>query len=285
MIKGTRRSLYPRRPRSRAFPVVVVVALLAAAALAYFYYFSGAGQEPPGESPAPEAADLVPAPDEPVEGRPVEEVEEGSAPPLPESIALPALEESDAVARELADGVSARPELRAWLQTPDLIRRFVAAVANVADGESPREQLLFLAPEDPFQVARKDDRLVTDPRSHARYDVATEVFASLDVPTAVHVYRLLEPLFEEAFADLGLPEQSFEETLGRAIRELLQAPRIEGAAELQRVGNFYEYPDEELEGLSLAQRHLLRMGPRNALRIQEKLREIQSGLGVPADGG
>ena len=55
--------------------------------------------------------------------------------------------------------------------------------------------------------------------------------------------------------------------------------------ELQRVGNFYEYPDEELEGLSLAQRHLLRMGPRNALRIQEKLREIQSGLGLAEDDG
>jgi hypothetical protein len=284
MIKGTRRSLYPRRQRSRAFPLVVVVALLAAAGLGYFY-FSSADREPSGESPAPGTAELGPAPAEPGEGRPAEGVEEGSAPPLPESITLPAIEESDTLVRELADDVSARPEIRAWLLAPDLIRRFVAAVANVADGESPREQLLFLAPEERFRVARKDGRLATDPRSHARYDVATEVFASLDVPTAVHVYRLLQPLFEEAFADLGLPEQSFEETLGRAIRELLQAPRIEGAAELQRVGNFYEYPDDELEGLSLAQRHLLRMGPRNALRIQEKLREIQSGLGLAEDGG
>ena len=122
--------------------------------------------------------------------------------------------------------------------------------------------------------------MVADPRSHARYDIAAEVFASLDVSAVTRAYRLLQPLLEEAYADLGLPEASFEETLGRAIAEILAAPRVEGAAELQPVAGFYEYADQELEGLSPAQRHLLRMGPRNALRIQEKLREIQRGLGL-----
>lgn len=51
---------------------------------------------------------------------------------------------------------------------------------------------------------------------------------------------------------------------------------------LRRIGNYYEYPDEEIEGLSPAQRHLLRMGPRNVQRIQEKLREIQRALGAAA---
>jgi hypothetical protein len=53
--------------------------------------------------------------------------------------------------------------------------------------------------------------------------------------------------------------------------------------ELRRVGSFYEYSDQELESLSAAQRHLLRMGPRNALRIQAKLREIQNELGPAED--
>ena len=153
----------------------------------------------------------------------------------------------------------------------------------MADGESPREQLLFLAPEERFRVVQQEGRLVADPRSHARYDLAAGVFASLNVPVMVRAYRLLQPLFEEAFADLGLSEESFEETLGRAVRELLRTPRVEGAVELQRVGKFYGYSDQELEGRSPAQRHLLRMGPPNALRIQGKLREIQRGLGLAED--
>jgi len=257
-----------------------VVALLIAAGLVYLE-LRGAGGESPETPPLPEAADLTPAPAEPFETRPEQAGEDAAAPPLvEESIPLPALDESDALAREMAEDFSARPELRSWLLAPGLIRRLVAGVANLAEGESPREQLRFLAPKEPFRVVEEDDRLVADSRSHARYDIAVEVFASLDVSTVIRAYRLLLPLFEEAYADLGLPESSFEETLGRAIAEILGAPRLEGAAELQPVAGFYEYADQELEGLSPARRHLLRMGPRNALRIQDKLRQIQRGLGL-----
>ena len=39
--------------------------------------------------------------------------------------------------------------------------------------------------------------------------------------------------------------------------------------------------DEKLEDLSDAQKHLLRMGPKNTAKIQGKLREIAKALGVP----
>jgi hypothetical protein len=38
--------------------------------------------------------------------------------------------------------------------------------------------------------------------------------------------------------------------------------------------------DPELESLSQAQKHLLRMGPENILRIQSKLRELAKALGI-----
>ena len=283
MIKGTRRSPEARRRRSKALPAVVVAALLAALGLASFHFF-GAGEERAEAPPAPEAAEIAAIPSEPAESEPAQVEEQGTAPEPPEeAISLPSLDESDLdesdpLVRKTAGGLSARPELRAWLTTPDLVRRFVAGVASVAAGESPREQLLFLAPKEGFQVVPRDGGLVADPRTHARYDLAADVFTSLDVPALVRAYRLLAPLFEVAFADLGLPDGGFEKTLHRAIRELLEAPPIEAPVELRRVGNLYEYADEELEGRSPAQRHLLRMGPGNALRIQAKLREIESAL-------
>jgi hypothetical protein len=264
--------------------VAVVVALLVASGVFYFRSYLFPDSEGPPQAGTPPALDpreLSPAFPEAAESRPEEERGEGALPSLaPEVAPLPELGESDPLIRELAADASPRPELRDWLVTSDLVRRFVAGVAGVANGESPREQLLFMAPEEPFRVVQEDGRVVADPGSHARYDAAADVFASLHVSTAVRAYRRLEPLFEEAFADLGIPDQSFEETLGLAIRELLRAPRIEGAAELRRVGSFYEYPDVDLEGFSAAQLHLLRMGPSNALRIQEKLREIQAELGL-----
>ena len=40
--------------------------------------------------------------------------------------------------------------------------------------------------------------------------------------------------------------------------------------------------DTELEGLSQAQKHLLRMGPENILRINSKLRELAQALDIPS---
>jgi hypothetical protein len=45
------------------------------------------------------------------------------------------------------------------------------------------------------------------------------------------------------------------------------------------------YEDEALEGLEPAQKQLMRMGPENVRRVQEKLREIQQALGAPVAGG
>jgi len=283
MIKGTRRSPEATRRRSKALPAVVAAALLAALGLASFYFFGdffGAGEERAGAPPPPEPAEIEAVPPEPAESQLPEGAEVATAPEPPEeTLSLPSLDESDALVRERVGGLSAHPELRAWLTAPDLVRRFVAGVASVAAGESPREQLAFLAPKEGFQVVPRDGGLVADPRTHARYDLAADVFTSLDVPALVRVHRLLAPLFGAAFTDLGLPDGGFEETLRRAIGELLEAPPIEAPVELRRVGNLYEYADEDLEGSSQAQRHLLRMGPRNALRIQAKLREIQAALG------
>lgn len=261
--------------------MAAVVALLVAGCLFYFLHFRSGEESREAGPPSPsDAAELAASPPESLASQPQgREGESEALPPVGAPLPLPTLVESDPLIRDLTVEASPRPELAAWLVTPELIRRFVAAVASVADGESPREQLLFLAPEKPFRVVQRDGRLVADPRSHARYDVVADVFSSLHVPTLVRVYRLAQPLFEQAFAELGIRDRTFEETLAQAIGELLRAPRVEGAAELQRVGKFYEYPDESLEGRSPAQRHLLRMGPRNALRIQAKLREIERELG------
>jgi hypothetical protein len=182
----------------------------------------------------------------------------------------------------VAASLSSRAELAAWLVGPDLIRRFAAAVDNVAEGNSPRRQLPALAPGAPFRVSERDGRLVIDPRSYARYDVYAEVFAAFDTGACLDLYRRLAPLLREAYADLGHPDADFDSALVRAIDELRRTPVVEGEVELERVVASYELIDPDLEALSPAQKHLLRMGPRNTRRIQAKLGELRAGLGSAA---
>lgn len=215
---------------------------------------------PSAEPPLPEVADVEPV-REPVEP-------------------LPPLSRSDGWVRVEAAALSERPAWKQWLQTEDLVRRFVAAVDEVAAGNSPTASVPFLRPRGGFGTVVRGGTVVTDPRSFRRYDVLAEVVASLDAELCAALYRRAAPLVEEAFADLGYPDTRFEERLEAALELLLATPVPSGREVLVQPAVRWEYQDERLEGLEPAQKQLLRMGPDNVRRVQDKLRELARALGL-----
>lgn len=197
---------------------------------------------------------------------------------LSERMAGTTLRTSDVVVRELVSELSANPNLVAWLANEDLVRRFVAAVDNTANGISPTTQLGFMRPKGAFKVLEKGDEIFIDPRSYARYDLATRVIVSLDNEGSVALYRELEPLIDDAYAEISPPGSRFSDRLDAAIDHLLEVSPPSGDPQVQRKVVTYVYVDESLEGLSSAQRQFLRMGPDNVLLIKAKLRDLKAGL-------
>lgn len=198
-----------------------------------------------------------------------------SAPPA----GLPDLAESDAFVREQAAGLSSHPQLATWLQARGLVRTFATAVLNIADGRSPAPLVAFLAPKQKFNAVDKGGVLIADPKSFEAYNELTEGVASLDTAGVARVYRTLLPLLSAAYKELGYPEGDFSRTTERALGHLLQAPVPASDIAVKKDGLFYRYADPRLESLSLAQKQLLRMGPANAKRLQEKLRALYRELG------
>ncbi len=191
------------------------------------------------------------------------------------------LDRSDDLLRQLIQGLASHPRLAVWLRTSELIRKFVAAVDNIANGISPKSQVDFFTPPGPFKVARRDGRTVIDPTSYDRYTTAADVFITVDAQGAARLYRSLRPLIQEAYRDLGYPTQDFDDTLLRALVELLDVPILEGRVPVERTVTNYVYLDPALEGLSPAQKHFLRMGPESVQVVQTKLRELAQALGIP----
>jgi Protein of unknown function (DUF3014) len=201
----------------------------------------------------------------------------------PEPIALPPLDQSDAVVRTLVHGLSAHPVVAAWLATDDLVRGFTAAVSNIADGTSPAKQLNALRPQTGFTVVEKDGKYFIDPRSYDRYRAVADAVDSVDPAGAAKLYATLKPRIDDAAGELGVPADRVDRLLERAIVALLRTPTPEGPVQVtQNVeGIGYGFADGRLEGLSPGQKALVRMGPRNARVIKTKLREIAVALGVP----
>ena len=218
---------------------------------------------------APEIGAVAEEPARPSEDVSLEETtEEGP------SLELPSLDGSDVLVRELAAALSANPQFTSWLVNEDLVRRFVVAVDNIAEGETPRVHLGFMAPKSDFKAWESDGSLHVSPASYRRYDAITEAFVSLDSEGSIELYRRLEPLVQEAYRDLGYPQRSFEDVLRRAAKVVLDTPEITGPVELETAVRSYRFADPQLEGLDPIQKQLLRFGPRNVDRIQAKVRAL-----------
>lgn len=246
-----------------------ILAVLAVAAGLYYFLFMKKPEKP---APAP-AAEAVPQAEEKV-----------PAAAGPEPLAFPAvpLAASDAAVREFATALSASPEFAKWLLTKDLIQKFVVSVDNVANGISPKSHIDFFQLEGPFRVARTKEGTFVDPGSYARYSAVVGVIQSLDAAAAARLYRAVDPLLQEAYNELGYPGIDFDDTLVKAMSELLGTPAVEGRIRLEQRVLSYAMTDAALEALSPVQKQLLRLGPKGVQAAHDKIRALAAALGIPA---
>jgi DUF3014 family protein len=199
-------------------------------------------------------------------------------------VAVPPLDESDAVVRDLVKKISAHPAVIAWLATNGLIRNFTVVVVNVADGKSAAGQLQVLRPSSRLTVVGSTGELRIDPRSYDRFNEVAAAAGSLDPSGSARLYATLKPRIEEANRELGLGNMPFDQTLERAIVQLLRTPVVDRPVRVvPRGGVGYDFADEQLQSLTPAQKQLLRSGPRNARTIKDALRNLAIALGIPPE--
>ncbi len=250
----------PRRP-SLWVAFVVLAALIAG--VAYFLY---------GRHPLPVEQERS--------ARAAEAPPKAQAPAEP----LPALEASDALVRSLLQQLSSHPQLAAWLLTNDLIRKFTSIVDRIAIGASPAKQAAFAKPSQPFRTTGSGDSLRIDPQSYDRYNTLAAVVDSLDVDGSARTYQRLKPLINQAYRELGYPDEDFDRKLSMAIARLLDTPVPPGPVALKATSVSYQFADTELESLSSPQKQLLRMGPHNMQLVQAKLRAFAKAAGLMQGG-
>lgn len=273
------------RGARRGFPVkpLLLVVVVVVALVLLFY----PGGEPEVPAPEPEAPPVVSAPAPPPaedipprEVTPVEEPEEPNAvaAPVPAEPPLPEPGDSDPLMREQLQEVGAGGELQGFTEGEHLLDRLVALVDGGSRGVLLRKILPMKAPDEPFPVEEVGDQLFMDPAGYDRYDSYVDSVVALDTATIVNSFHTLRPLYEKAYAQLGLPAGDLDNAVIGSLDRIIAAPELGEPVELRHDSVMYSFADPQLEELSPLQKQLLRMGPENTRRLKEKAREIRAGL-------
>ncbi len=249
-------------------PVSIGAGLLVAGGIGLYFLRDGEpAPEPVVETPQPVADTVAPEP-----------VPVAPPAPLPRALPLPPLDDSDVdVLGGLTELVGQQSAMQ-YLVPERIVRNIVVTIDNV-----PRQQMtLNQRPIKPTQgvlvTAGAEDTLVLAPANYARYEPFVAVARAVDAKTLVALYRGLQPLFQQAYEELGHPNASFNDRLVEVIEHLLATPNAPGEIRLVQPSVYYKYADERLEKLSAGQKLLIRMGPTNAAAIKAKLRDIQAEL-------
>jgi Protein of unknown function (DUF3014) len=230
-----------------------------------------------GDSTAPEAVVETPPPAVETPAAPPTSVV-NTAPPPVRSVPLPPLDESDP---EVLGGLTellGQDAVMRHLVPERLVRNIVVTIDNVPRRQMALNQRPLQTTPGDFITSGEENAVVIAPANYARYEPFVGLVSKVDAKTIVSFYRGLEPLFQQAYEDLGHPGASFNTRLNEVIEHLLQTPTPRGQVALVQPGVLYKYADERLENLSAGQKLMLRMGVDNATVIKGKLREIQAEL-------
>jgi hypothetical protein len=191
---------------------------------------------------------------------------------------LPPLDESDVDVQGGLTEIFGRETVEQFLSPERIVRNVVVTIDNLPREKTAIQQRPIKSTPGDFVVTGPDDAPVLAPENYARYTSFVTAVGTVDAKTLVSYYRGLQPLFQQAYEELGHPNALFNTRLLEVIEHLLATPDVRGPIRLTQPSVFYHYADENLEELSAGQKLLIRMGPDNAAIIKEKLREVQAEL-------
>jgi len=232
------------------------------------YLMRGQAPEPEAVVDTPQRVVDTPAPPPPA-------VVDTALPAVP-ALPLPPLDESDPDVLGGLTEIFGQEAVVKHVMTERIVRNIVVTIDNIPRQQMALNQRPIQSTPGDFITAGEENAIVIAPENFARYEPFVALVSSLDAKTLVSFYRGLEPLFQQAYEELGHPDASFTTRLNEVIEHLLQTPTPRGELALVQPSVLYKYEDERLEKLSAGQKLLIRMGVDNATVIKGKLREIQA---------
>lgn len=282
-----------RRAKSHGVGMIVM-GLLIFAGIAGGFFLVKIGEQafdPDSELVSFFKKSLKPAPPDNNAGKSVEKALETVAPSVEnpiaiqtykseEDVVLPALDSSDEAVRDAL--AAAAPDMAVYLQTGQLIRKYMQIANDFSQGIRLAKHFSFLKLAEPFSVEAYVGKEVIASQSYRRYDSLAHAVDTLKEQELVAVYKKFRPLMLQVFAEFSYPDgHNLDDIFIGAAKQILSAPVINGPIAVTKQTVLYKFADPNLETLNPVHKQLLRMGPENTRLIQNKVRALMGELVNP----
>lgn len=167
-----------------------------------------------------------------------------------------------------------------WLSGDQLLQKIVLQVDNISRGDLIYQHSPLVAPTGSLSViaTQEEDVYLLDNSSYSRYNLYADFVENVDQELLIAFYRYYEPLLDQAYIKLGNEPGRFRSVLVDALELIQGTPAVEGEIRLTRPLLSYEFEDQVLESLSMAEKQLLRMGPENTRKIQTGLQPLLNAI-------
>ena len=247
--------------------IVVAVVILGGALAAYYYW-----QQTQPEPEAVEVTALPPpiAPPKPVV-RQVVKIPEAQSP-------LPQLGGSDSFMLEALASLMGKESLMKIFRVEQIIHNIVVTIDNLPGQGLPVNAMPITPVPGNLVASVADGEMRMSPKNAARYTPYMHLAGVVNTQKLVELYLRLYPLFQQSYEELGYPNKYFNDRVIEVIDNLLAAPDIKEPVKLLQPKIVYVYADPDLEGRSIGQRTLMRLGSENEAKVKTKLQEIRHEL-------
>ena len=187
---------------------------------------------------------------------------------------LPGIEKSDLSIDESFNQLLGKGIFSSLFVTKDFIRKVVVTVDGGMGKELPADFSPVKELDGKFNVMKVKGGLYINLESDTRYLPYVRLLQKVDLKKMVELYVYYYPLFQAAYSELGT-KGYFNDRLVRVIDNALSSPKTVGEIKLVQPSVYYQFEDPALEGLSAAQKIMIRIGPEYANRVKVRLRELR----------
>ncbi len=168
-----------------------------------------------------------------------------------------------------------------WFNVKDVIGKYILIINDLSQNQLLYKHRKFLKMPQVMVVEKDSQGLYMEKGSYSRYDRLANAIDAINVQKGLSFYLAFRPLFQQVYDEFAYPEEyRLEDIFLKAAASVIEAPIIKGRISLLRHSVRYKFADKKLEALNDVEKQMIRMGPENTKKIQDKLRQLVEAISV-----